>query len=128
MELDSLTPDLPNLIARMGFNYDPVLLADELAKRPAEVSSRAVFVATKLSVFVAAVLRDMATGSVERNMQKRAANLRETLASLGPSFIKIGQALSTRPDLLPKPYLQELERLQDQLPPFSSAIAREVSP
>lgn len=126
MELDSLTPELPAIIAEMGYQYDPVRLAAELDKRPTEVTARAFLVASRLSVFIASVLRDMATNSVEKNAPRRARELRDTLAGLGPSFIKIGQALSTRPDLLPKVYLRELTLLQDQLPPFNSRIAREV--
>lgn len=52
------------------------------------------------------MLQDYATGSVEANMYKRAVQLRELLTKLGPSFVKVGQALSSRPDLLPKPYLE----------------------
>ena len=51
-------------------------------------------------------LQDYATRSVEANMRKRAVQLRELLTKLGPSFVKVGQALSSRPDLLPKPYLE----------------------
>ncbi|MFM6201837.1 MAG: AarF/UbiB family protein, partial [Dolichospermum sp.] len=42
---------------------------------------------------------------------------------LGPAYIKIGQALSTRPDLVPPVYLEELTKLQDQLPAFPNEIA-----
>jgi predicted unusual protein kinase regulating ubiquinone biosynthesis (AarF/ABC1/UbiB family) len=53
----------------------------------------------------------------------RAKWLVKTLVKLGPTFIKIGQALSTRPDLLPLEYVQELGQLQDRVPPFSSERA-----
>ena len=56
-------------------------------------------------------------------MPKRAQELRKILGSLGPSFAKVGQALSARPDLMPPVYLQELGQLQDQLPPFPTPIA-----
>jgi predicted unusual protein kinase regulating ubiquinone biosynthesis (AarF/ABC1/UbiB family) len=46
-----------------------------------------------------------------------------TLAGLGPCFIKVGQALSTRPDLVRRDWLEELTQLQDDLPPFPHAIA-----
>ena len=45
------------------------------------------------------------------------------LVELGPTFIKVGQALSTRPDLLPLPYVKELARLQDRVPAFDTSIA-----
>ncbi|WP_390883081.1 AarF/UbiB family protein [Kovacikia minuta] len=54
---------------------------------------------------------------------KRAEQLRETLTRLGPTFIKVGQALSTRPDLIRKDFLDELVKLQDQLPPFPTEAA-----
>jgi predicted unusual protein kinase regulating ubiquinone biosynthesis (AarF/ABC1/UbiB family) len=45
------------------------------------------------------------------------------LTGLGPAYIKVGQALSTRPDLVPPVFLEELALLQDQLPPFPNEIA-----
>ncbi len=48
-----------------------------------------------------------------------AEKLRKTLEELGPTFIKLGQVLSTRPDLLPPPYIEQMERLQDKVPPMS---------
>ena len=53
----------------------------------------------------------------------RAESLRKLLSGLGPSFVKIGQALSARPDLLPQPYLESLSQLQDRLPSFPNEIA-----
>ncbi len=52
-----------------------------------------------------------------------ARTLLRTLTNLGPCFIKVGQALSTRPDLIRRDWLDELTKLQDDLPPFSHAIA-----
>ena len=49
-----------------------------------------------------------------------AVRLREALENLGPIFVKFGQILSTRRDLLPQDYADELAKLQDQVPPFPS--------
>jgi ubiquinone biosynthesis protein len=54
----------------------------------------------------------------------RAERLRLALEELGPIFIKFGQALSTRRDLLPRDIADELAKLQDRVPPFSSAAAK----
>ncbi len=51
-------------------------------------------------------LQDYALGQVEQNSKLRARQLCNALQSLGPSFVKIGQALSSRPDLLPQIYLE----------------------
>ena len=66
-----------------------------------------------------------AEGSAKKQarLEKQAGWLRESLIDLGPTFIKIGQALGTRADLLPLPYVKELARLQDQVPAFSTAEA-----
>ncbi|HST22408.1 MAG TPA: AarF/ABC1/UbiB kinase family protein [Blastocatellia bacterium] len=52
--------------------------------------------------------------------------LREKFLKLGPTFIKIGQTLATRADLLPVEYVQELSKLQDEVPPFPTEQAREI--
>src|SRR5882672_1600965 len=56
-------------------------------------------------------------------LEKQAAWLSKSLISLGPTFIKIGQALGTRADLLPLAYVKELAKLQDQVPSFPSGDA-----
>ena len=48
----------------------------------------------------------------------RPERVRMTLEELGPTFVKLGQLLSTRPDLIPLEYVQELSKLQDDVPPF----------
>ena len=66
-----------------------------------------------------------ADGSAKKQARlvKQAAWLRESLIDLGPTFIKIGQALGTRADLLPLEYVKELATLQDQVPAFPTADA-----
>ena len=53
-------------------------------------------------------------------------HVRQMLEELGPTFVKFGQLLSTRPDLLPAEIIVELVRLQDAVPPFPAETAREV--
>ena len=57
---------------------------------------------------------------------KRAALLLRTMLELGPTFIKIGQSLSTRVDILPPEYTSTLSQLQDQVPAFSAKEARDI--
>src|ERR1044071_9837837 len=56
-------------------------------------------------------------------LEHQAKWLSRNLIALGPTFIKIGQALGTRADLLPLPYVKELSTLQDRVPAFSTAEA-----
>ena len=63
------------------------------------------------------------TANKDARLEKQAAWLRTNLITLGPTFIKIGQSLGTRADLLPLPYVKELSTLQDQVPAFSNAEA-----
>ncbi|MEM8779785.1 MAG: AarF/ABC1/UbiB kinase family protein [Cyanobacteria bacterium P01_G01_bin.49] len=69
-----------------------------------------------LSLLWAKLLRNNSS----RQRHKRAKWLVKNLLQLGPTFIKIGQSLSTRADLIPLEYIQELSQLQDKVPPFSS--------
>ncbi len=61
-----------------------------------------------------------------RERASRAERVRRALEDLGPIFIKFGQMLSTRRDLLPDDIADELERLQDAVPPFPGAIAQQI--
>ncbi len=61
-----------------------------------------------------------------RNRAPRGERIREALEELGPIFIKFGQMLSTRKDLLPEDIAEELARLQDRVPPFESAKAQKI--
>ncbi len=56
-------------------------------------------------------------------LRSEAAKLRERLTRLGPAFIKIGQALGTRADLLPVPFIEELGKLQNRVPAFPTGEA-----
>ena len=58
--------------------------------------------------------------------EPRGVRIRKTLEDLGPIYVKFGQALSTRKDLLPEDIADELVKLQDRVPPFASEIAKEI--
>lgn len=61
-----------------------------------------------------------------RKKVKRGEAIRITLETLGPLFVKFGQALSTRPDILPADIAFELSKLQDKVPPFSSDWVQKI--
>ena len=63
---------------------------------------------------------------VPRDRRPRGVRLREALQDLGPVFVKLGQVISTRPDLLPEDLFEELVKLQDQVPPFPGAQAEAI--
>lgn len=72
------------------------------------------------------LVRQIFLGKVENReaaQEKQAVWLKDKLIDLGPTFIKIGQSLGTRADLLPLPFVKELGTLVDQVPPFSNEIA-----
>ncbi|MEQ1560589.1 MAG: ubiquinone biosynthesis regulatory protein kinase UbiB [Methyloglobulus sp.] len=58
--------------------------------------------------------------------EPRAVRIRRALEDLGPIYVKFGQALSTRKDLLPEDIADELVKLQDKVPPFAGSIARKI--
>ena len=63
---------------------------------------------------------------LKREKKPRGARIRRALEDLGPIFVKFGQALSTRPDLLPADIALELARLQDDVPPFPGSEAMKI--
>ena len=75
-------------------------------------------------------------GNIERRILRRPSRkfahmslpqrLRLALEELGPTFIKLGQILSTRPDLVPPKFITELQKLQNNVTPFSSDLALEI--
>ncbi len=103
--------------------YDPDVIARYYRYRPWLAWRRAFSIVWSFARFLFSLKCDEWQNQVEQNKLKRATQLRELLTRLGPTFIKVGQALSTRPDLVRKDFLEELVKLQDQLPPFDNAIA-----
>ena len=60
------------------------------------------------------------------NRQRQAVYLRQAFERLGPTFVKFGQLLSLRPDLVPKEYSEEFEKLQDHVPSFSYRQVKKI--
>ncbi len=106
--------------------YDPQAIAQYYRNRPWKAIWRTISVVWSFAGFVIGMLWDSWQHEVAAHQPERAAHLRLILTRLGPTFIKVGQALSTRPDLIRKDFLIELIKLQDQLPPFDSARAFEI--
>lgn len=110
-------------ITPVNQRYNPEAIASSYRYRPWLAFGRAFTIIWCFAWFIISLKSDEWRHRVEQNKLKRAVQLRQLLTRLGPTFIKIGQALSTRPDLVRKDFLEELVKLQDQLPPFDSAIA-----
>jgi len=72
------------------------------------------------------LLMDVVRNKVEQNADERASELARLLTKLGPTFIKIGQTLSIRTDLLSPAYIRGLRSLQDRVPAFDTALARQI--
>lgn len=78
-----------------------------------QVALRAAEVVSKIGAFGLKVFLDEQRGQSSSAVRRaRAVELRTILTRLGPTFVKIGQGLSTRPDLCPPEYLEELSELQ----------------
>lgn len=106
-----------------GPRYDPASAITYFKSRSFYVRKRQLQIAVPLTAFVSRVVLDVQLGREETNRQKRAEEFLKIVGSLGPAIIKGGQAVASRPDLLPKEYLDELQKLQDRLPPFENEIA-----
>ncbi|MBW4630379.1 MAG: AarF/ABC1/UbiB kinase family protein [Iphinoe sp. HA4291-MV1] len=106
--------------------YDSKAIARYCRYRPWLVWARAIKIIWFFAVFIFSLKWDEWQNQEEQNKFKRAIQLRQLLTRLGPTFIKVGQALSTRPDLVRRDYLDELVKLQDQLPPFDNALAYKI--
>ena len=114
---------------QLPLTYQPELLADYFGKRPLAVLTRIGQImgtsAGWLSgVAIRALKGELAPGSAAE--VESVAELRSIIVSLGPFFIKLGQALSIRPDILSPQAMVELQQLCDKVPSFDSALAMQT--
>ena len=127
MSLDDAAPVAidgdESLVAAASVAYDPDAAEASLWRRPAAWLARNVELLLPLVGFVGRVAGDRFVGREASLRERRAGELRTILGSLGPAVIKAGQALASRPDLLPAEYLRELQKLQDRVPAFDTGDA-----
>jgi predicted unusual protein kinase regulating ubiquinone biosynthesis (AarF/ABC1/UbiB family) len=105
--------------------YDPAAITRIYAGHPRRLLRRLWQTLVPIGLYLIAVATDRFSGALANpdRARARARECAELLAALGPAFIKAGQALSTRPDIVPPVLLDELAQLQDQLPGFDSRLA-----
>ncbi len=121
-----MTEELGDFIKAAGLeSYDPDQIKNIYTKNPNRLLKRLWQTLIPITLFFIGVGWDKLIGRLnnESHSQKRAKEFTNLLVKLGPAFIKAGQALSTRPDVVPKLVLEELAQLQDQLPGFDSQLA-----
>lgn len=125
-EVANLPPRAVNSIngsSDLQLKYDANAIALYYQSRPVRLLKRIFKVLAPTVAFAFGVWWDGKRGVKVKNDVRRAIQFRKLLTKLGPAYIKIGQALSTRPDLVPVVYLEELTQLQDKLPAFPNEIA-----
>jgi len=117
---------------RADFNSRTITRLRDLARQRGRRAQFEAWVKAQLYVLFDRFMRVLryvvfrgAEGSARKQgrLEKQAVWMRESLIDLGPTFIKIGQALGTRADLLPLEYVKELATLQDQVPAFPTSEA-----
>ncbi len=109
----------------LPYVYDPKALKEYFSQRPLVVLKRLVQVISVGGGFVVRKALDQISGrGDDPDLEvKRAGELRDLITSLGPFYIKLGQALSIRPDVLSPRSMVELQKLCDKVPSYDSKIA-----
>ncbi|XP_059279892.1 uncharacterized aarF domain-containing protein kinase At1g71810, chloroplastic isoform X2 [Lycium ferocissimum] len=106
--------------------YNIAKIAAFYQKKPLIVLRRLVQIGSTLGKWFAVRYLDTVNERADDMFKIRAAELRKILLQLGPAYVKIAQAISSRPDLIPPSYLDELSLLQDRITPFSSEVAFQI--
>jgi len=121
-----MAAELSDFIEASGLlEYDPEAIDLIYKKNPVRLLRRLWQTLLPIGLFLLGVGWEKLIGSLEKKERRsfRAKEFTKLLVDLGPAFIKAGQALSTRPDIVPTIVLEELAQLQDQLPGFESKLA-----
>ena len=121
--------DFKDFIEASGLlEYDPDTISKIYRKNPKRLLKRLWQTLVPIFAYIFSVGLDKITGKLRNESQARyrAKQLTNLLVELGPAFVKAGQALSTRPDIIPVVLLEELSQLQDQLPGFNGDKAMEL--
>ncbi|CAL0324612.1 unnamed protein product [Lupinus luteus] len=103
--------------------YSPELVASKYGSQPLKLVGRTLQILGELGSFGLKLFLDQRNGVLNQNRRIRAVELRNIFTRLGPTFVKLGQGLSTRPDICPPEFLEELSELQDGLPTFPDVEA-----
>ncbi|CAA3005047.1 unusual kinase [Olea europaea subsp. europaea] len=103
--------------------YDPDIIAAYWGKRPRAVATRIVQLLSVAGGFLSRLAWDLINNKIKENEVAQAIELREIVTSLGPAYIKLGQALSIRPDILSPTAMIELQKLCDKVPSFPDDVA-----
>ena len=118
--------ELGDFIEAAGLNeYDPAAITKIYSGHPQRLLRRLWQTLVPIGLFLIGLALDKLFGLLNQpgRAHSRAREFTELLVDLGPAFIKAGQALSSRPDIVPPVLLEELSQLQDQLPGFDSDLA-----
>jgi len=124
-----MNEDFKDFIEASGLlQYDPLTISKIYRKNPQRLLKRLWQTLIPIFSYIISVGWDKITGALKNETQARfrATQLTNLLVELGPAFVKAGQALSTRPDIIPVVLLEELSQLQDQLPGFDGDKAMEL--
>ncbi|KAI0558541.1 Protein kinase [Gracilaria domingensis] len=107
----------------LPLEFDQEAIEKYWNKRGTALTKRLVEVTAIFTPWILRVAADAAGGTLNQNGAKRAAELRDVLTTLGPTFVKLGQALSVRPDIIGPEAMNELRLLCDAVPSFANEIA-----
>ena len=124
-----MNEDYTDFIEASGLlKYDPEIISKIYQKNPSRLFKRLWQTLIPIFLYIISVGWDKLTGQLKKESKARfrAKQLTSLLVELGPAFVKAGQALSTRPDIIPVILLEELSELQDQLPGFDGNKAMEL--